>query len=150
MSLNDRIKDLLKSKDLKVTHQRYVILKTLMSSESHPTIDWIYESIRVDNPAISLATVYKTLETFVLADLVKKVKSEDGKIRFDADTEKHNHIYCKQSGRIFDFRDEELDQLVSSYLKNKGLENFEMNDFQVVINGRVVDPDKPVQYTNSK
>lgn len=148
-SLN-QIQRIIKDGGLKATAQRVVLFKILANSSKHPGVDWIYETALIDHPSISLATVYKTMEAFVDAGIVRKVKSEDGKIRFDADTEKHNHIYCKQSGRIFDFRDEELDQLVSSYLKNKGLENFEMNDFQVVINGRVVDPDKPVQYTNSK
>lgn len=150
MSTVDQIREILKSAELKVTHQRYVILKTLLDSASHPTTDWVFEAIRQDNPAISLATVYKTLETFVTANIVKKVKSEDGKIRFDANVDPHNHIYCKQSGRIFDFKDDQLDQLVQGYLQKSGLENFEMNDFQVVINGRVIDPTKPVSYKKLK
>lgn len=137
---------MLKKGGLKVTHQRLVIMGSLVNSGIHPTIDWLYESIKADNPAISLATVYKTMETLVEAQIVKKVKCEDGKTRFDANVEPHNHIYCEQTGRIYDFIDNDLQKIIETYLAQKHLENFEISDIQLQINGRVKDPRKTVHY----
>lgn len=137
---------MLKNGGLKITHQRLVILGILVNSGMHPTTDWIYESIKADNPAISLATVYKTMETLVEAEIIKKVKCEDGKTRFDANVEPHNHIYCEKTGRIFDFKDDELQDLIETYLTNKQLENFEISEIQLQINGRVKDPQKTVHF----
>lgn len=141
-----QIQDILKQSNLKVTQQRLVILRCLANSGIHPTIDWIYDTIKEDNPAISLATIYKTMETLVEAKVVKKVKCEDGKTRFDSNIEPHNHIYCAQTGRIFDFKDDNLQQIIETYLANKHLENFEVSDIQLQINGTIKNPNKPVHY----
>ena len=70
MYSSSQIQVLLKNGGLKATQQRIVILKTLVNSGIHPTIDWLYESINEEHPAISLATVYKTMETLVEAAIV--------------------------------------------------------------------------------
>lgn len=140
----------MKSSGLKVTQQRIAILRSLANSNLHPTIDWIFDAIKEDNPAISLATVYKTMETLVEASLVKKVKSEDGKIRYDANVAPHNHLYCENTGRIIDFSDTELQTIIADYLRNKDFENFEVNDIQLQISGKIIDPHKPVHYSNTK
>jgi Fur family peroxide stress response transcriptional regulator len=142
------IQQKLKEGGLKATHQRITILRALVNSGIHPTIDWLYESINQDHPAISLATVYKTMETLVESGIVRKVKSEDGKTRFDGNLENHNHIYCEQTGRIFDFQDAELQKLIQNYLANKQFTNFNVEDIQLQISGSVVDPNKPVHYKN--
>ncbi|MFY0673726.1 MAG: transcriptional repressor [Bacteroidia bacterium] len=142
------IQQRLKDGGLKATQQRIVILRTLVNSGIHPTIDWLFENIKDDNPAISLATVYKTMETLVDAEIVKKVKSEDGKTRFEGNLDNHNHIYCEQTGRIFDFQDPELQQLIQNYLANKQFTNFKVEDVQLQVNGSVLDPNKPVNYKN--
>lgn len=143
-----QIQQLLKDGGLKATHQRITILRALLNSGIHPTIDWIYENIKDENPAISLATVYKTMETLVDSGIIKKVKSEDGKTRFDSNLEKHNHIYCEQTGRIFDFQDSELLQIIQNYLSAKQFTNFVVDDIQLQVSGTMVDPNKPVYYKN--
>lgn len=137
---------MIKDSGLKATHQRIVIFKALAECNLHPAIDWLFERVKEDYPSISLATVYKTMETFVEAGVVKRVKCEDGKIRFDANMEPHNHMYCENTGEIFDFEDKGLQAVIEEYLSSKQLDNFEVNDVQLLINGRVLDPDKPVQY----
>lgn len=137
---------LIKESGLKATHQRMVIFRSLAASTAHPTVDWIFEKVKESYPSISLATVYKTMETFVEAGLVKRVKCEDGKPRFDANLEPHNHLYCESTGKIFDFKDAGLQSVIEEYLASRQLENFEISDIQLQLNGRVVDPNKPVQY----
>ena len=94
---------------LKATHQRIVILEAIIDCMTHPTADLIYEKLKPGNPSISLATVYKTLETFVQAGLISKVSTTEGMMRYDANLSNHGHIYCHNTDEIIDYYDENGD-----------------------------------------
>lgn len=53
---------MLKKYDLKATPQRLCVLKILKRHE-HPNIDELYAEIKREYPSISLATVYKNINT---------------------------------------------------------------------------------------
>jgi Fur family peroxide stress response transcriptional regulator len=91
---------MLKVGGLKVTPQRMVIMQYLANTPEHPGIDAIYEAVRAQLPAMSLATIYKTLETLRAAHLVHRVMTDDGKSRYDANVLPHSHLYCTHTGRI--------------------------------------------------
>ena len=60
------LKQRLKEKGLKVTHQRILVLSVLeQNSGRHMTAEDIYELVSQDYPEIGLATVYRTLQLFV-------------------------------------------------------------------------------------
>lgn len=120
-------------KGLKATHQRIVIYNTVLKVHNHPTAEQVYELIHGENPSITLATVYKTLDTLVEVGLMTKVKSEQGNYRFDANISKHNHIYCVNTQEIIDYQDEELDILLANYFKNKSIANIKILDIQLQI-----------------
>ena len=48
---------------LRMTNQREMILKELQKSKQHLTADELYGRVRKIMPRISLATVYRNLET---------------------------------------------------------------------------------------
>lgn len=133
------LKDKLASAGLKVTQQRLVIYDALIKSLSHPTAENIYEEIKNENPSVSIGTVHKTLDTFVQAELIKKVSSIDHLKRFDANLNKHNHIYLENTKEIIDYEDNELQQLILKYLKSKQLTNIELKDVQLQINANKID-----------
>ena len=55
------LKEKLRGKGLKVTHQRLQVLSVLEENGGrHMTAEDIYELVSVDNPEIGLATVYRT------------------------------------------------------------------------------------------
>ena len=101
-------KSRLTSASLKATQQRMVILNFVEGSKNHPTAEVIYEQVRKNNPSLSLATIYSTLETFVNNGLINKVLVKDGAMRYDAHTEAQNHIYCSNTNEIIDFEDQVL------------------------------------------
>ncbi len=133
------IKDKLTSVGLKVTQQRLVIYDALIKSLSHPTAENIFEEIKNDNPSVSLGTVHKTLATFVQAHLIRKVSSVDHLKRFDANLNRHNHIYLENTKEIIDYEDEDLQELIVNYLKSKNLINIELTDVQLQINANKID-----------
>lgn len=129
---------------LKATIQRIVIMQCLLSRHDHPTAEIIAEEIRKEQPSISLATVYKTLDSLVQAGLARKVKTGDDKFHFDPKLDNHSHIYCSNTNQIFDLEDEELHTLLADFFERRKIANFKLHDFQVQINGEIISPEKQV------
>ena len=130
------IQEKLKEKGLKVTPQRIAIYNAVVNLKNHPTAEGIVDLIKTDYPSISVGTVYKVLNVLVDTGLLKKVKSEKDVMRYDAMIEHHHHLYCKDTDRIEDYEDEQLDVLVKEYFKKKNIKNFEIEDFKLQITGK--------------
>lgn len=139
------IKDIISEHGLKVTHQRLVIYEALKEGKKHPTAEVIFENIRKANPSISLGTVYKTLEIFVEKGLINRVNTSEGNMRYDGIIKDHDHIYCTNTKEIIDFRDEELNNLISDFFKKKKISNFELKNIRLHITGDKTDPSKDVE-----
>ncbi len=91
-----------KQEGLKITPQRIAVYEILLNSKSHPTVEEIYEEVRKRYPFVSLATVYRTVETLEQVGLVRKVCYWGSSARYDANTKDHHHIVCIKCGIIRD------------------------------------------------
>ena len=130
---------------LKATQQRMVILNFIKSSKRHPSAENIFEAVRVNNPSLSLATIYSTLETFAENGLVNKVLVKAGAMRYDGHTDSHNHIYCTNTNEIIDFEDEELQKLITDLFVKKNIENLDIKDISLHIQGEKIDKRKQIK-----
>jgi Fur family peroxide stress response transcriptional regulator len=140
----DIVTQALAAKGLKITHQRIVVYKELMSSVKHPTAEQIYEKIKKKNPSISLATVYKILETFVENHLINRVSTPRGSMRYDPRIDYHNHIYVSNTDEIMDYEDDELREMLIEYLKKRKFNNLNITDFKLQIRGEKIDTKKEI------
>ena len=102
--------DLLKSKSLKVTPQRLAIFHVLNNTTSHPSAETIYTALQETHPTMSLATVYKTLDSFKKSNLIQEINVGEDSFRYDATVDSHPHIICRECHGVFDME--------SNYLKN--------------------------------
>lgn len=123
------------SKGLKVTPQRIAILEAIGILKNHPTAENIISYIRTNHPNISTATVYKVLDVLVLNNLITKVKTERDVMRYDSVLEKHHHLYCSETDRIEDYNDEELNEMLEKYFKQKGIPDFKIENINLQIIG---------------
>lgn len=139
------LKDLLNSANLKATHQREIILGAIRECKNHPTAEHVYSLVSPLVPSISLATVYKTLETFEKAGLIAKTLTTDGHLRFDPNLNSHGHIYCTNTEEIIDYYDEELDGVIRDFFKKKKVKNFHIKKISLNITGDKIDSDKTIQ-----
>lgn len=130
----NEIKEILVKNGLKITPQRLAVLEAFKIL-NHPSADAITEYIKNVHPNIAVGTIYKTLETFTELGIVKKVKTDDDKMRYDAVLERHHHLYCAESNRIEDFYDEELNKILDKYFKKKSIPNFNISDIKLQIIG---------------
>lgn len=91
-----------------VTHQREVIFRFLMESEGHPSPEAVYSRVKRHIPAISLATVYKNLKTFIATGLISEVSLHHGALRLETNSLPHHHFVCTCCKEIFDIEDDHL------------------------------------------
>ncbi len=115
------ILQMLKKHDLKATPQRLCVLKILKRHE-HPNIEELYAEIKKDYPSISLATVYKNLNTLQEQGLVVEINVTNQKTCYDIYEEKHIHIICTNCGNIEDmsFKDAKLNEYQEELEKKMG------------------------------
>ncbi|MCX8019232.1 MAG: transcriptional repressor [Chitinophagaceae bacterium] len=129
------VRSQLSEKRLKVTPQRVAVFEALLRLKHHPTAENIIDYIKKNHPNISVGTVYKILELLVEKQLIRKVKTESGIMRYDAIMHRHHHLYCEDTDRIEDFEDPELDRLISDYFKRKKIKGFRIKDITLQITG---------------
>jgi Fur family peroxide stress response transcriptional regulator len=96
------LREALETNGQRYTEQRAAVYRFLCSTESHPTADDVFTRVRHDIPDISLATVYKSLETLVGCGLATKLTYGDGSARYDGRTDPHHHARCLRCGSVID------------------------------------------------
>jgi Fe2+/Zn2+ uptake regulation proteins len=93
----------LKTRNIRLSHQRLKVLEFLTNHKIHPTADQIYTALHQDVPTLSKTTVYSTLNALADAGMVRVLTIEDNEVRYDITVEDHGHIKCESCGRIYDF-----------------------------------------------
>ncbi len=96
------LREALEANGQRFTDQRAAVYRFLASTDVHPTADEVFLAVRAEEPVISLATVYKSLETLVGCGLAVKHGYADGSARYDGRTDQHHHARCLECSRMFD------------------------------------------------
>ena len=99
-------------KGLKMTEQRRVIARVLSDSADHPDVEAVHRRAAAIDPKISIATVYRTVRLFQEASILERHDFGDGRARYEEmPTEHHDHLIDLQSGRVIEFKNEEIEKL---------------------------------------
>jgi len=101
-AIEKRLREVLGASGQRYTEQRAAVYRYLRSTTNHPTADDVFTAVRAEIPDISLATVYKALETLVGCDLAVKLAYADGSARYDGRTDPHPHARCVHCGSVVD------------------------------------------------
>jgi len=125
----------IKSKNLKYTKQREVILYALYHNRGHHSPEDILNYIKSSFPDenIGIATIYRTLTLFEEEGLAESISfGKDGKKYEVGHKNHHDHLICLECGKIIEFVDEiiEKQQIVVSKKYN-----FHMIDHTMKIEG---------------
>ena len=113
---------------LAATHQRFVIYRTLIESNDHPSPEMVYERVRKEIPSISPATVYKNIHTFVEIGLLQEVNRLHQTNRLDANLDQHHHLICVRCEKVTDLYDDQLDSAKAREVSPGG---FQVLNYQV-------------------
>ena len=96
------LREALEAHGQRFTEQRAAVYRYLSATVEHPTADEVFTAVRAQIADISLATVYKALETIVGCGLATKLTYGDDSARYDARTDDHIHARCLICGAVRD------------------------------------------------
>jgi Fe2+ or Zn2+ uptake regulation protein len=86
------------------SRQRERILQLLRETNSHPTADWIYSTLKKEIPNLSLGTVYRNLNILADQGHIQKLPFGSAFDRFEAKIAPHYHLVCEKCGLVEDFK----------------------------------------------
>jgi Fur family transcriptional regulator, iron response regulator len=72
------------------------------------TAEELHQEAHAAGAAISLATVYNTLNQFTAANLLREVAIEGAKTYFDTNTADHFHFYFEREGTLMDIKNPDV------------------------------------------
>jgi len=128
-----RIEKLCVDKGLRMTEQRRVIARVLSDAIDHPDAEELYRRASSIDPHISIATVYRTVKLFEDAGILERHDFRDGRSRYEEVPESHHdHLIDVQSGKVIEFRNEEIERLQRLIADELG---FELVDHRLELYG---------------
>lgn len=98
----EELTQIFRARGLKITPQRQTIFRVLHDSTVHPTAEAVFDTVRSEMPAISLRTVYQTLNDLAAMGEIQAIDLGTGSARFDPHTGPHHHLVCDVCGRVQD------------------------------------------------
>lgn len=99
-------------KGMRMTEQRRVIARVLQASTDHPDVEELYRRASAVDPNISISTVYRTVKLFEDAGIIERHDFRDGRSRYETlPEEHHDHLIDLRSGKVIEFRSEEIEQI---------------------------------------
>ena len=143
-------RELLAHHRIRCTAQRRALYEALVAGKSHPTAEELYRSVKPGTTGLSRATVYNTLETLCDAGLARKLPSNHGCCRYDADVSEHLHVSFREDGSIRDVPVElgvkltrELPHHVIAEIEDRMGVKIEGINIQLVAHRRPAGPEAP-------
>lgn len=116
---------------MNVTPQRLAVYRALCESEDHPSPEQLYQRVRKHLPALSLATIYKTLDALKGLGVVVEVSALGDTKRYDANDAHHHHLVCTRCHTVTDFYDDRFDALAAP----RDLGGFRVDSLTVQLKG---------------
>ncbi len=109
-----RFRDFLAKKNLRLTAQRRAILESVFGTQEHFTAEQLLAWSRRRDKSVSRATVYRTLPLLTESGLVREMDFGQAYKFYDpnyAERPRHNHIICQDCHQIVEFDSEKLEAL---------------------------------------
>jgi len=120
--LNDHLRDRLRASGRRLTSQRQLILEVLEASSKHLDADALYGLVKVHDPDISLATIYRTLAVFREMGLVREHRLGEKHSHYEAvPDEPHYHFTCLGCGEVIEFETSLVGRIEQELREQKGV-----------------------------
>jgi Fe2+ or Zn2+ uptake regulation protein len=112
---------LLRQANQRATPQRVAVLQAVADAGRHVTAEEVYRKIAPGMPAITLSTVYRTLERLRDLRIVSETDLGEGVRHFElVHGEPHHHLICVACGAMIDLDDEAVSTLRARVIADYG------------------------------
>lgn len=127
----EEIELLLRERGLSLTPQRRAIVRRLTEHGGHWSAAEVLERVTGEFPMASRATVYSTLALLRDLGVLVSIPTPGGELRFDANSEPHQHFVCLRCGELEDIPDGWFPVTRAA----NAAPSFEIERFRVVVEG---------------
>lgn len=112
----------IRSRGLKATRQRDLIVEALARAKGHLTVEQIVTDVRRQDARVSQATVYRTMRLLVECGLASARQFGDGQTLYEIAGERnhHDHLICTRCKTIIEFENDRIEHLQDSVAKRHG------------------------------
>lgn len=118
---HSRIERLCEERGLRMTGQRRVIARVLSEAHDHPDVEEVYRRANEVDSRISLSTVYRTVRLLEANGILERHDFGRGRGRYEeVPREHHDHLIDVESGRVMEFRNEEIEALQDRIARELG------------------------------
>lgn len=118
---NQELATILRDNGYKVTPQRIAVYEALADETWHPSAEMLYRKLQPKFPAMSFATVYKTVEILHKIQVIQVLNTGEDSFRYDADISEHFHLRCLKCGAVEDaFLADKVQQLTAQVEEASG------------------------------
>ena len=122
-SATTRIERLCAEKRLRMTGQRRIIARVLSTAKDHPDVEEVYRRVHGQDARISLSTVYRTIKLFEANGFLERHDFGAGRGRYEETARRHHdHLIDLDSGRVIEFRNEEIERLQERVARDLGFD----------------------------
>jgi len=126
---------------LRMTGQRRVIARVLSEAKDHPDVEELHRRAHLVDSHISLSTVYRTVNLLEKKGILERHAFGRGRGRYEeASREHHDHLIDIATGRVIEFRSEEIEKLQQKIARELG---FDLIGHRLELYGEPVDKKKP-------
>jgi Fur family ferric uptake transcriptional regulator len=117
----ESVPDRLRSRGLRWTPQRGVLVAVLARTRGHVTGSELVEACRSVDPRTTPSTVYRTLDVLEELGLVRHAHGRDGREEFHVLPEAdHGHLHCEGCGQTWELSADEVDDLAERLRAGRG------------------------------
>ncbi len=132
-SKSQSLEEMCVAKGMRMTEQRRVIARVLEAATDHPDVEELYRRASALDPRISIATVYRTVKLFEDAGVIARHDFGAGRARYEPiPDEHHDHLIDLRTGKVIEFRNEEIELLQRRVAEELG---FELVDHRLELYG---------------
>ncbi len=122
--LRSRLNEYMDRKGLRSTAQRRLVTEVFFESDGHLSIEDLLVKVRIQDPKVGYATVYRTLNLLKECGLAYERHFGDGVSRYEVahEDEHHDHLICLDCGHIVEFENDEIERLQENLARQHGFE----------------------------
>lgn len=122
-----RFESFLRERSLKLTGQRRRVLDRAFGTHEHFSAEQLFAMLRDEadvQPAVSRATVYRTIGLLLEGGFVEALDTGSGELKYEhiLGHHHHDHMLCLECGRIEEFHDERIEELQKENCAKRGFE----------------------------
>lgn len=105
--------DYLRSKGLKLTNQRRIILDVFLKTGKHLSVEDLYQLVKKKDSTVGQTTVFRTLKLLCETGIAGEVDFGERRMRYELKYghEHHDHLVCLKCGQYIEAMDPKIEKL---------------------------------------